>query len=108
LPIESLPADGFPLENLQQLDSYGVVSSLVSNASPQSGTGIAPTRCEKERNAVMKNPKWDWHVTVVDVLVGFAVLMILSALVVPVFIPPEGKVASRAAAHSTSAKPTQR
>ncbi len=53
----------------------------------------------------MKNPIRKWHVTVVDVLVGLAVLMILSALVVPVFIPPDGRAASRpAAATSTSAK----
>lgn len=56
----------------------------------------------------MKNPKRKWRVTVVDVLVGLAVLMILSALVVPVFIPPEGKAASKAAASTTSAKATQR
>jgi hypothetical protein len=34
-------------------------------------------------------------------------LMILSALVVPLFIPPEGRAASRSPAASTSAKPTQ-
>ena len=56
----------------------------------------------------MKNPKRDWHVTVVDVLVGLAVLMILSALVVPIFIPPEGRAASRAAAPSTSAQSAKR
>jgi Tfp pilus assembly protein FimT len=55
----------------------------------------------------MKNPKRDWHVTLVDVFVGMAVLMILSALVVPLFIPPEGRAASRPVAASTSAKSTQ-
>jgi hypothetical protein len=46
----------------------------------------------------MKNQKRKWNVTIVDVLVGFAVLMILTALVVPFFVPPEGKAASRATA----------
>ena len=56
----------------------------------------------------MKNPKRHWNVTIVDVLVGLAVLMILSALVVPVFIPPEGRVASRAAVPGISAKAAKR
>jgi hypothetical protein len=56
----------------------------------------------------MKNPKRKWRLTVVDVLVGLAVLMILSALIVPVFIPPEGKTASKAAGPGTSVKATQR
>ena len=49
-----------------------------------------------------------WHLTVVDFLVGVAVLMILSALVVPVFIPPEGKAASKSANATTAAQTTQR
>lgn len=58
--------------------------------------------------ALMKNPIRRFHITLVDVLVGLAVLMILSALVVPVFIPPEGRAASRpGAASSASAKPAQ-
>jgi len=57
----------------------------------------------------MKNPFRKWHITVVDVLVGFAVLMILSALVVPIFIPPDGRAASRpGAATSASAKSVKR
>ena len=52
----------------------------------------------------MKKPKRNWHVSLVDVLVGLAVLMILSALVVPVFLPPNGKAASRVAVSGTSAK----
>jgi Tfp pilus assembly protein FimT len=55
----------------------------------------------------MKNTKRIWHLTMVDVLVGLAVLMILSALVVPVFLPPQGRAASRAAAPDTSVKSTQ-
>jgi Tfp pilus assembly protein FimT len=55
----------------------------------------------------MKNIKRNWHVTIVDVLVGLAVLMILSALVVPVFMPPQGRAASRAATPGTSVKSTQ-
>ena len=51
--------------------------------------------------------KLNWHLTLVDFLVGLAVLMILSALVVPIFIPPEGKAASRVAATSVSAKPAK-
>ena len=52
----------------------------------------------------MKNTKRNWHLTIVDVLVGLAVLMILSALVVPVFLPPQGKAASRTATPGTSVK----
>jgi len=44
------------------------------------------------------------HLTLVNFLVGLAVLMILSALVVPIFIPPQGKAASRVAASCVSAK----
>ena len=55
----------------------------------------------------MKNPKRKWHVTLVAVLVGLAILMILSALVVPVFFPPAGKSAARAAAPRTTAEPAQ-
>jgi type II secretory pathway pseudopilin PulG len=51
----------------------------------------------------MNKPKRQWNVTLVDVLVGFAVLMILSALVVPIFFPPVGKAASRVAASTRSA-----
>ena len=46
--------------------------------------------------------------TVVDVLVGLAVLMILSALVVPVFVPPNGKAASKVAAFRASVKSAHR
>jgi len=56
----------------------------------------------------MTNPLRKWHVTVVDVLVGLAVLMILSALVVPVFLPPEGRAASKTAAPSTTVKSAKR
>jgi type II secretory pathway pseudopilin PulG len=55
----------------------------------------------------MKKPKRNWHLTLVDVLVGLAVLMILSALVVPVFVPPNGRAASRVATSHASAKPAQ-
>jgi len=55
-----------------------------------------------ERNDCMNKPKRQWNVTLVDVLVGFAVLMILSALVVPIFFPPVGRAASRAAASPRS------
>jgi hypothetical protein len=56
----------------------------------------------------MKNPMRKWHVNLVDVLVGLAVLMILSALIVPVFLPPEGRAASRTAAPRTSVKAAKR
>ena len=56
----------------------------------------------------MKTPRRKWRVTLVDLMVGVAVLMILSALVIPIFVPPEGKAASRAAAPATSALPAQR
>ena len=52
----------------------------------------------------MKKSKQTWHVTIVDVLVGVAILMILSALIVPVFVPPEGKAASRVAVPAAAAK----
>ena len=50
----------------------------------------------------MKILKRNWHVNLVDVLVAIAVLMILSALVVPLFIPPQGKAASRASAPASA------
>ena len=56
----------------------------------------------------MKNSKRKWHVTIVDILVGLAILMILTALVVPVFVPPEGRAASRAQAPSASMKAPKR
>lgn len=56
----------------------------------------------------MKFPKWMWQLTVVDVLVGLAVLMILSALLVPIFIPPESKAVSKTATPGASAHLTQR
>ena len=62
----------------------------------------------RERKTLMKNPLRKWHVTVVDVLVGLAVLMILSALVVPVFLPPEGRAASKTAAPASAAKSAKR
>lgn len=46
----------------------------------------------------------NWHLTIVDFLVGVAVLMILSALVVPVFIPPEGRAASRSTVNNTAVR----
>jgi hypothetical protein len=49
-----------------------------------------------------------WHLTIVDFLVGIAVLMILSALVVPIFIPPEGKAASNATPNSHEVQTTRR
>jgi hypothetical protein len=42
----------------------------------------------------MNWPKRKSQLSLVDFLVGVAVLMILAALVVPVFVPPEGKAAA--------------
>ncbi len=53
------------------------------------------------------NTKKSWSITIVDILVGVAILMILSALIVPVFLPPDGRAAARAnvpAAAASSAK----
>jgi hypothetical protein len=44
----------------------------------------------------MNMSKWKWHVSIFDVLVGLAVLMILSALVMPHFVQPKNRAASRA------------
>jgi Tfp pilus assembly protein FimT len=52
----------------------------------------------------MNNPKRKGRVSLVDVLVGLAILMILSALVVPVFIPPDGRAASKVATTSASGR----
>jgi hypothetical protein len=54
-----------------------------------------------ERKPLMNTEKRKWNVTIVDVFVGFAVLMILSALIVPIFVPPEGRAAVKAAATRT-------
>jgi len=56
----------------------------------------------------MKTPRRKLRVTLVDLMVGVAVLMILSALIIPIFVPPEGKAASRATVPATSALPAQR
>ena len=56
----------------------------------------------------MKSSKRKWNVTIVDFVVGLAILMILSALIVPIFVPPEGKAASGGAVPAASAKPTKR
>jgi hypothetical protein len=54
----------------------------------------------------MIRPKRKWQLTVVDFLVGVAVLMILTALVVPIFVPPDGRAAAKAAVTRTFTKPT--
>ncbi len=54
------------------------------------------------------NTKRNWHITIVDVLVGVAILMILSALIVPVFLPPEGRAAARANVPAAAASPAHR
>jgi Tfp pilus assembly protein FimT len=51
----------------------------------------------RERKAPMKRSKRNWHLTMVDFLVGVAVLMILTALVVPIFVPPNRQAAPRSA-----------
>jgi len=56
----------------------------------------------------MQSPKRKWRLSLVDVFVGLAVLMILSALVVPLFVPPEGRAATKPAMQSTSAQPARR
>ena len=45
----------------------------------------------------MNEPKRKLPITLVNVLVVIAILMILSALVVPIFVPPESQAASRSA-----------
>jgi type II secretory pathway pseudopilin PulG len=56
----------------------------------------------------MKNSRRAWHLTIVNLVVGIAILMVLSALIIPVFVPPDGRAASRAALHAASAKPVKR
>ena len=56
----------------------------------------------------MEKPGKKWPLTLVNVLVALAVLMILSALIVPIFVPPDGKSASAATnarVSSTSVQP---
>jgi competence protein ComGC len=55
----------------------------------------------------MKKQKRNWRLTIVDVVVGLAVLMILSALVVPVFVKPEGRVVSGTTAASAPVRPAR-
>lgn len=46
----------------------------------------------------MKPRKRKWRISaldIVDCIIGLAVLMILTALVVPIFVPPDGKAASK-------------
>ena len=42
----------------------------------------------------MEKAERKWPLTFVNVLVALAILMILSALIVPIFVPPDGKTAS--------------
>ncbi len=56
----------------------------------------------------MTNSKRSWHITIVDVLVGVAILMILSALIVPVFLPPDGRAAARVNVHTATASSAKR
>lgn len=55
-----------------------------------------------------KRQKRSWQITVVDLLVGLAVLMILTALIVPIFVPPEGRAALRFVPTRTAAKSAPR
>jgi hypothetical protein len=48
---------------------------------------------EEERQFAMKKTNWKSSLTLVNVVVGLAVLMVLSGLVVPIFVPPEGRAA---------------
>ncbi len=59
-----------------------------------------------ERTTDMK--KKSWHITIVDVLVGVAILMILSALIVPVFLPPDGRAAARVNVPAAAARSAKR
>ena len=45
----------------------------------------------------MRRSKRKWQLTIVDFLVGVAVVMILTALVVPMFVRPDRRAASRTA-----------
>jgi competence protein ComGC len=59
------------------------------------------------RKPLMKKQKRNWRLTMVDVMVGLAVLMILSALVVPFFVKPECKAVSGTTAASAPVKPAR-
>ena len=85
-----------------------IIHCVWGKAWPTSGNEIALIKGEEERKGLMKIPIWKWHMTVVDVLVGLAVLMILTALVVPIFVPPEGRAASRTATPKNSTHLAQR
>ena len=90
------------------LDSYSIVPFLAGRCSPVIWKLNCSTKGVRERKTLMNNPLRKWHVTLVDVLVGLAVLMILSALVVPVFLPPEGRAASKTAAPTATVKSAKR
>lgn len=49
----------------------------------------------------MRIPKPKCRVTLVNFIVGLAVLMVLAALVIPIFVPPEGNAATRTATPSS-------
>lgn len=40
---------------------------------------------------------WKTYFTLVNVAVGMAILMVLSGLVIPIFVPPQGKAATAVA-----------
>jgi hypothetical protein len=65
-------------------------------------------RTECERKARMIKPKRNWQLTLVDALIGLAVLMVLSGLVVPKFIPPGGKAVPSVAGIPAATQPSPR
>ncbi|HTS68128.1 MAG TPA: hypothetical protein VMO17_04020 [Terriglobia bacterium] len=56
----------------------------------------------------MQNSKRKLRFSLVDILVGMAVLMILSALVIPLFLPPEGRAATKSAPATAATQPARR
>jgi hypothetical protein len=56
----------------------------------------------------MDKPKGKLSITFVNVFVVMAILMILSALVVPIFVPSESRAASRGSVPRASSARTKR
>jgi amino acid transporter len=56
----------------------------------------------------MEKPERKFPITIVNILVAVAILMILAALVVPSFVPPQSKKASAVTPPSTPTAPAKR
>jgi len=82
----------------------------VHSAAPKIplATKVLALKMTERDGYTMSEPKRNLPITMVNVLVVIAILMILSALIVPIFVPPESRAASRSAAPRACASRAKR